>query len=151
MGTWRYTMADNICVYDENAQRLYGLTEARFLHDEDGAKEKFHPDDMALMWSRVKKACDPAGDALYEVLEYRVKQLDGSWRWLSAWGFVAFEGEGENRKPVAIDGASRDLTDRVKADEAQHLLVSELHHRVKNLFAVASSVVMLSASLRRYA
>jgi PAS domain-containing protein len=26
MGTWRYTLADNICVYDENAQRLYGLT-----------------------------------------------------------------------------------------------------------------------------
>jgi PAS domain-containing protein len=26
MGTWRYTFADNICVYDENAQRLYGLT-----------------------------------------------------------------------------------------------------------------------------
>src|SRR5690348_15474612 len=33
MGTWRYTMADNICVYDDNAQQLYGLTEARFLHD----------------------------------------------------------------------------------------------------------------------
>jgi hypothetical protein len=25
MGTWCYTLADNICVYDENAQRLYGL------------------------------------------------------------------------------------------------------------------------------
>ena len=25
MGTWRYTLADNICVYDDNAQRLYGL------------------------------------------------------------------------------------------------------------------------------
>ena len=29
MGTWRYTLADNICVYDENAQGLYGLTEGR--------------------------------------------------------------------------------------------------------------------------
>ena len=53
MGTWRYTLADNICVYDENAQRLYGLTEARFLHDEEGVKSKFHPDDLELMWSRV--------------------------------------------------------------------------------------------------
>ena len=25
MGTWRYTLADNVCLYDENAQRLYGL------------------------------------------------------------------------------------------------------------------------------
>ena len=33
------------------------------------------------------------GDGRYDV-EYRVKQLDGSWRWLSAWGLVEFEGEG---------------------------------------------------------
>jgi PAS domain-containing protein len=110
MGTWRYTLADNICVYDENAQRLYGLTEARFLHDEEGVKSKFHPDDMELMWSRVTEALDPRGVGRYDV-EYRVKQLDGSWRWLSAWGLVEFEGDGPSRKPVAIAGASRDLTE----------------------------------------
>ncbi len=73
MGTWRYTLADNICVYDENAQRLYGLTEARFLHDEHGVKAKFHPDDMDRMWARVTKALDPEGDGRYDV-DYRVKQ-----------------------------------------------------------------------------
>src|SRR4029079_2311115 len=93
MGTWRYTLADNICIYDENAQRLYGLTEARFLHDEDGVKSKFHPDDMAAMWSKVTTALDPEGDGRYDV-EYRVKQPDGDWRWLSAWGFAEFEGDG---------------------------------------------------------
>src|SRR5262249_29789029 len=62
MGTWRYTLADNICVYDENAQRLYGLNEARFLHDEEGVKAKFHPDDMDLIWERVGTALDPQGD-----------------------------------------------------------------------------------------
>ena len=107
MGTWRYTIADNICIYDENAQHLYGLTSPRFLHDEEGVKEKFHPDDMELMWSRVEKALDPAGDGRYDV-EYRVKQLDGNWRWLSAWGLVEFEGDDVDRKPVAITGASRD-------------------------------------------
>ena len=94
MGTWRYTLADNICVYDKNAQRLYGLTEPRFLHDEAGVKSKFHPDDLELMWSRVAKALDPRSDGRYDV-EYRVKQPDGSWRWLSAWGLVEFEGDGE--------------------------------------------------------
>lgn len=97
MGTWRYTIADNICIYDENAQWLYGLTEAPFLHDEEGVKAKFHPDDMDVMWARVAKALDPAGDGYYDV-EYRVKQLDGSWRWLSAWGLVEFEGDGAQRK-----------------------------------------------------
>ena len=63
------------------------------------------------MWSRVAKALDPRGDGRYDV-EYRVKQLDGSWRWLSAWGLVEFEGDGPERKPVAIAGASSDLTER---------------------------------------
>jgi two-component sensor histidine kinase/PAS domain-containing protein len=140
MGTWRYTMADNICIYDENAQRLYGLTEARFLHDKDGVEAKFHPDDMDLMWGRVAKALDPEGDGRYDV-EYRVRQLDGSWRWLSAWGLVEFEGQGAGRKPVAIAGASRDLTERKQAEELQRLLGNELNHRVKNTLATVQSIV----------
>jgi two-component sensor histidine kinase len=140
MGTWRYTLADNICVYDENAQRLYGLTEARFLHDEAGVKAKFHPDDLDLMWSRVAKALDPRSDGRYDV-EYRVKQLDGSWRWLSAWGLVEFEGDGPDRKPVAIAGASRDLTERKRGEELQRLLLHELNHRVKNTLATIQAII----------
>jgi two-component sensor histidine kinase len=140
MGTWRYTMADNICVYDENAQLLYGLTEGRFLHDDEGVKAKFHPDDMADMWARVATAIDPTGDGRYDA-EYRVKQLDGSWRWLSAWGLVEFEGEGAGRKPVAMAGASRDLTERKRAEELQRLLLNELNHRVKNTLATVQSLV----------
>lgn len=146
MGTWRYTMADNICVYDENAQRLYGLTEARFLHDEQGVKAKFHPEDLELMWSRVAKALDPKGDGRYDV-EYRVKQLDGSWRWLSAWGLVEFEGEGPDRKPVAISGASRDLSERKQAEDLQRLMLNELNHRVKNTLATVQAITALT--LRR--
>ena len=139
MGTWRYTLADNVCLYDENAQRLYGLTEARFLHDEEGVKSKFHPDDLEVMWTRVANALDPRSDGRYDV-EYRVKQLDGSWRWLSAWGLVEFEGEGEERKPVAIAGASRDLTQRKQAEEHQQLLLDELNHRVKNTLATVQAI-----------
>lgn len=140
MGTWRYTMADNVCVYDKNAQRLYGLTEARFLHDRDGVEAKFHPADRNLMWARVARALDPKGDGRYDV-EYRVKQPDGSWRWLSAWGLVEFEGEGAERKPVAIAGASRDLSELKQAEELQRLLGNELNHRVKNTLATVQSIV----------
>lgn len=139
MGTWRYTLADNICVYDENAQRLYGLTDARFLHDDEGVNAKFHPDDRELMWARVAAALDPAGDGQYDV-EYRVKQLDGSWRWLSAWGLVEFEGTGADKRPVAITGASRDLTERKRAEELQRLLLNELNHRVKNTLTTIQAI-----------
>lgn len=139
MGTWRYSLADNVCVYDENAQQLYGLTDARFLHDEEGVKAKFHPDDLPLMWSRVADALDPAGEGKYDVA-YRVRQRDGSWRWLSAWGLVEFAGEGAGRKAVAIAGASRDLTERKQAEERQQLLLDELNHRVKNTLATVQAM-----------
>lgn len=139
MGAWRYTLADNICEYDENAQKLYGLNEARFLHDDEGTQSKFHPDDLETMWARVAKALDPTGDGRYDV-EYRVKQADGSWRWLSAWGLVEFEGEYPNKEPVAIVGASRDLTQQKKAEELQRLLLNELNHRVKNTMATIQAV-----------
>jgi two-component sensor histidine kinase/PAS domain-containing protein len=146
MGTWRYTFADNICVYDENAQRLYGLTEARFVHDEAGVQDKFHPADVARMWDCVAGALQPGGNGQYEV-EYRVRQLDGSWRWLSAWGLVEFEGRGDARKPVAIAGASRDLTELKRAEELQDVLINELNHRVKNTLATVQSMVV--QTLRR--
>ncbi|HXC55098.1 MAG TPA: MEDS domain-containing protein [Rhizomicrobium sp.] len=139
MGTWRYTLADNVCFYDDNAQQLYGLSEARFLHDEEGVKDKFHPDDLELMWSRVAGALDPASDGRYDV-EYRVKQADGRWRWLSAWGLVEFDGDGPERKPVAIAGASRDLTEQKQAEELQRLLLNESNHRVKNTFATIQAI-----------
>jgi PAS domain S-box-containing protein len=48
----------------------------------------------------------------------------------------------------AIVGASkiaRDITEQKRATEKQMLLLREMNHRVKNLFAVASGVVTLSA------
>ena len=47
-----------------------------------------------------------------------------------------------------IIGASkiaRDISRQKQAEERQHLLVRELHHRVKNLFALAGSIIGLSA------
>jgi PAS domain S-box-containing protein len=47
-----------------------------------------------------------------------------------------------------IIGASkiaRDITERKRAQEQEQLLVREMNHRIKNLFALASSIISLSA------
>jgi PAS domain S-box-containing protein len=49
---------------------------------------------------------------------------------------------------VGASKIARDITEKRKAEESQQLLVREMAHRVKNLFAVSSGVVGLSA---RYA
>jgi PAS domain S-box-containing protein len=48
----------------------------------------------------------------------------------------------------AIVGASkiaRDITERMRAHEQERLLIREMNHRIKNLFALASSIISLSA------
>src|SRR5206468_6388838 len=48
-------------------------------------------------------------------------------------------------KIVGASKIARDITERKRAQEQQSLLLREMSHRVKNLFAVASGVVTLSA------
>jgi PAS domain S-box-containing protein len=46
---------------------------------------------------------------------------------------------------IGASKIARDITERRRAEEQQHLLIREMDHRVKNLFTLASSVVTLSA------
>jgi two-component sensor histidine kinase len=43
---------------------------------------------------------------------------------------------------VAITGASRDISEKIQATEAQKLLINELNHRVKNMLATVQSLAM---------
>jgi PAS domain S-box-containing protein len=52
--------------------------------------------------------------------------------------------DGEGRI-VGASKIARDITDRKRAQEQQKLLLREMSHRVKNLFAVTSGLVTLSA------
>src|SRR5690606_13017207 len=44
---------------------------------------------------------------------------------------------------VGASKIARDITERRLAEERQCLLLGEMHHRVKNLFAVTSAIVSL--------
>jgi PAS domain S-box-containing protein len=48
-------------------------------------------------------------------------------------------------KIIGASKIARDITERRRAEEQQNLLLREMNHRVKNLFAVSNSVVSLSA------
>jgi PAS domain S-box-containing protein len=48
-------------------------------------------------------------------------------------------------KVVGASKIARDITDLRKARDRQHLLLREMSHRVKNLFALSGSIVSLSA------
>ena len=47
--------------------------------------------------------------------------------------------------PTRMAGSISDITERKRAQEQERLLVREMNHRIKNLFALASSIISLSA------
>lgn len=51
----------------------------------------------------------------------------------------------ENGKVIGASKVARNITERRRAVEQQRLLLREMNHRVKNLFALAGGVVSLSA------
>ena len=50
-----------------------------------------------------------------------------------------------NGHVVGASKIARDITERERAEERQNLLLREMSHRIKNLFAIAGSIVALSA------
>jgi PAS domain S-box-containing protein len=46
---------------------------------------------------------------------------------------------------VGASKIARDITERTRAREQERLLIREMNHRIKNLFALASSIISLSA------
>jgi PAS domain S-box-containing protein len=48
-------------------------------------------------------------------------------------------------KIIGASKIARDITERRRAEQQQHLLIREMDHRIKNLFAVASGMIAMSA------
>ena len=75
-----------------------------------------HPDDRALLRHAVSGALE--GDGEYET-EYRVRLPDSTVRWITSWGRIEFDQDGEPRQLRAV---SIDITERRRAvDEARDL------------------------------
>jgi PAS domain S-box-containing protein len=138
MGTWSFTLHDGRAQLSPRAQILYGLPDAVWTHDEVSIAALVHPEDQLRMRALLDAATDPKGDGRYRA-EYRVRRADGGWRWLSVWGLVEFDNSAE-RRPIAVTGASRDITAQKQAEQQQQMLVGELAHRVKNTLAIVQSI-----------
>ena len=50
-----------------------------------------------------------------------------------------------NGKIIGASKIARDISERKRAAERQELLMREMHHRVKNLFAITGSIITLAA------
>jgi PAS domain S-box-containing protein len=110
--------ADMIAVIDRNGQRLYNSPAYQkvlgYGPEELAATssmDQIHPDDRA----RVLEASAKAGTTgRGELLEYRIRHKDGSWRFLESTASAIRGPEGETSGLVIVN---RDITERKRAEE----------------------------------
>jgi two-component system CheB/CheR fusion protein len=133
MGVWEYEPHTGKAVHDDRVAQLFGLPCADTYHL-DTVVGCIHERDR----QDVREAL--AG-ALIDKTEYdaefRVVNDAGETRWLKGIGKVT-DTPGGN---AIVFGLNYDITFEREALEQQNLLVQEMNHRVKNLFAVISSLI----------
>ncbi|HST93343.1 MAG TPA: PAS domain-containing protein [Microvirga sp.] len=135
MGDWNWDMASDAMALSQRAAEIYGVepdtpitwTELRNL---------LHPADMERATAAMLRSMDTQSH--YDA-EYRIRRAsDGARVWVAAQGQVT---RNESGVLSGMTGVVQDITDRKHAEERQHLLIRELHHRVKNTLATVQAIV----------
>jgi PAS domain S-box-containing protein len=107
----------------------------------DGAdwESVFHPDDRAEAWARWEASLS-SGQPYH--VEYRLRHRSGQFRWVIGRAQCVRNPEGEI---IRWYGTCTDIHDLKMAEEARQLLLRELNHRVKNLFAITAGMINMTA------
>lgn len=99
----------------------------------------FHPEDQErarAAWRHSLETGDP-----YEI-EYRLRHRSGVYRWTLGRAHALRDADG---RIMRWFGTCTDIDDIKKGEQARELLSQELSHRIKNIFAVVSALIALSA------
>ncbi|APH54414.1 Protein-glutamate methylesterase [Granulibacter bethesdensis] len=132
IGIWEYCPETGETVIDEVEQKLFDIDE------EEGRQissllERIHPDDIRGVETALRRAS--AGNCDYEA-SFRIRTKDDTERWIKGFGRIV-----TGSSPTRLVGVSIDVTPEYTLAETRHLMLREMNHRVKNLFAVIAGIV----------
>ena len=104
-----------------------------------------HPDDAG---SAVVAWTQSFADGRPFESEFRLKQADGTWRWMMSRALPILTGPGTEGAIGRWYGTLTDIDDSHRRSDNRDLLARELSHRIKNIFAVVAGLVSLRARRR---
>jgi two-component sensor histidine kinase len=83
----------------------------------------------------------------HEGVEYRVRHIDGTWRWHTSSAVALTD---ENGSVVEYEGIARDITEQKLAEEKikallaeKELILKEVHHRIRNNMSTICGLILL--------
>ena len=135
IGVWEYCPETGETVLDGVEQRLFDVDGSDATRI-DPLLDRIDPEDRGKVETALRRAVERNGD--YEAT-FRVRAGDGT-RWIKGFGRVI---AGSN--PPRLVGVSIDVTPEYTLAETRELMLREMNHRVKNLFAVIAGMVTVAS------
>ena len=141
IGIWDWHFESDRMFADPRLSAFFGADGASAA---DGASRAafdrmVHPDDRAYVEEEMQRAAFNGGDL---AIEYRLIDSGGRVRWVMVRGTGFRDATGQ---PSRLSGAAVEITNRKNAEETRRLLIRELHHRIKNTFAVIAGMITMTA------
>lgn len=124
IGTWSWDVQNDRFHGDKSLARLFSVPDDA-VSGGPIAKlfESIHPSDRERISERVTQALEIGGP--YEA-DYRVAQADGTWKWITARGFVELDAAG---RAVRFPGVVMDISERRRAEERLEKVTAESKRR----------------------
>ena len=135
IGVWEYCPETGETVLDGVEQKLFNVSGADASRI-DPLLDRIDPEDRGRVETALRRAVERNGD--YEAT-FRVRVDEGP-RWIKGFGRVI---AGSN--PPRLVGVSIDVTSEYTLAETRELMLREMNHRVKNLFAVIAGMVTVAS------
>ncbi|WP_164843921.1 CheR family methyltransferase [Croceicoccus ponticola] len=132
IGVWEYDPATGNTELDEVERRLLEIDDDE-AHDMEAVLLHVHPEDRAAVNGSLRRAMDGTHD--YDQT-FRVVTKDGRDRWLH--GLARRVPVGDHYRFI---GVTYDISSEREALAERDLLLREMNHRIKNLFAVIGAMV----------
>ncbi len=107
--------------------------------DGEGWNGMFHPDDQDAAWAAWRQSL--ATGEPYQI-EYRLRHHSGQYRWTLGRALPIRDEQGNIVRWI---GTCTDIHESRLAAEERELVAQELSHRIKNIFAVLTGIIGLSA------
>jgi PAS domain S-box-containing protein len=107
------------------AAQAYGLGNDAMVVPLDAVRATYHPDDRVELMAQLERSLDPRNAGSFG-MDHRVVGPDGEVRWLNVRSQVAFDGEGDARKPLRATLAVLDVSETKRAEQQLRRLADEL-------------------------
>lgn len=107
--------------------------------DGEGWNDMFHPEDQDRAWAVWRHSL--ATGEPYEI-EYRLRHHSGEYRWTLG---RALPVRGDDGAIIRWVGTCTDIHEHKRTAQLNAVLGRELSHRIKNIFAVISGIIGISA------